>query len=94
MHQWTSMEIITSLLQSRCSRGNLDPTRSYIKVLKVDGKITEEEVGQFVKAYRMGSGDGMTLHWEFNKNGVTIRIDDEMWGSVNGSELIGFRVIK
>jgi hypothetical protein len=39
----------------------------------------------------MGSGDGMTVHWEFNKNGTIIRVDDEMWGSLYGTELIGFR---
>ena len=87
------MEAITNLLQSRCSRADLDTTKSYMKVQKVNGKVTEEEVGQFVKSYRMGSGDGMTLHWEFNKNGVIIQVDDEMWGSVDGSGLIGFRPI-
>jgi hypothetical protein len=60
-------------------------------VKKVDGKVVETEVGRFVKAYRMGSGDGMTLHWEFLKDGATIRIDDEMWGSLSGAELTGFR---
>ena len=87
------MEAITSLLQSRCSRGDLDTSKSYIKVQKVGGKTVEEEVGQFVKAYRMGSGDGMTIHWEFSKDGVTICVEDEMWGSINGSELIGFRPV-
>jgi hypothetical protein len=38
----------------------------------------------------MGSGDGMTLHWEFIKDGNTIRVDDEMWGSLAGTELVGF----
>ena len=85
------MDYITSLLQSRCSRANLDTTKEYIMVKKIDGKLVEEEVGLFVKSYRMGSGDGMTLHWEFLKNGITIRIDDEMWGSLSGAELTGFR---
>lgn len=87
------MEAITAVLQTRYSRADLDTSKSYIKVQKVDGKTIEEEVGQFVRSYRMGSGDGMTLHWEFLKNGITIRIDDEMWGSVNGSELLGFRPV-
>lgn len=85
------MEYISALLQSRCSRTNLDTTKEYIMVKKIDGKIVEEEVGKFIKSYQADSGDGMTLHWEFLKNGFTIRIDDEMWGSVNGSELTGFR---
>ena len=87
------MEAISRVLESRCSRADLDTTKAYMKVVKVDGKVTEEEVGLFVRSYRMGSGDGMTLHWEFSKNGVTIRIDDEMWGSVNGSKLVGFRPV-
>ena len=87
------MEAISKVLQSRCSRADLDTTKTYMKVVKVDGKVTEEEVGLFVRSYRMGSGDGMTLHWEFLKSGVTIRIDDEMWGSVSGSELVGFRPV-
>ena len=86
------MEAITALLQSRCSRSNLDTTKEYIMVKKVNGKVEELDVGMFVKSYYMGSGDGMTLHWEFLKNGVTIRIDDEMWGSLSGSELTGFKI--
>jgi hypothetical protein len=84
------MEAITAVLSSRMSRANLDTKKSYIKVQNVGGKRVEEEVGQFVRSYRMGSGDGMTLHWEFLKNGQIIRIDDEMWGSVGGQELLGF----
>ena len=85
------MDFITSLLESRCSRANLDTTKEYIMVKKVDGKVIEEDVGFFVKSYRMGSGDGTTLHWEFLKDGYTVRIQDDMWGSVNGSELTGFK---
>jgi hypothetical protein len=70
---------------------NLDDKKSYIKVVK-KGEITiEEPVGRFVRAYRTGSGDGMTAHWEFIKDGVTIVIDDEMWGSTSGNGLLGFR---
>jgi hypothetical protein len=32
----------------------------------------------------------MTLHWEFMKDGKVIRVDDEMWGSVDGSGLVSF----
>ena len=85
------MEFIKSLLESRCSRANLDTSKEYIMVKKVNGKIIEEDVGLFVKSYRMGSGDGMTLYWEFLKNGYTICIQDDMWGSIDGSELTGFK---
>lgn len=89
------MDLFTSLLytiHSRCSRGDLDTTKEYIMVKKVNGKVVEEEVGRFVKCYQMGSGDGMTLHWEFLLNGITIHIQDDMWGTIDGSELTGFRV--
>lgn len=78
------------VLEKRVSRANLDTSKSYIKVQRVNGVEVREEIGQFVKAYRMGSGDGMTLHWEFIKDGKTIHVDDEMWGSVAGTELVGF----
>jgi hypothetical protein len=84
------MEAIMKVLEKRVSRANLDTSKSYIKVQRVNGVEVREEIGQFVKAYRMGSGDGMTLHWEFIKDGKTIHVDDEMWGSVAGTELVGF----
>jgi hypothetical protein len=84
------MEAVNALMTKRASRANLDTSKSYIKVQNVGGKRVEEEVGKFIKAYRMGSGDGMTLHWEFLKGGQVIRVDDEMWGSVGGQELVGF----
>ena len=77
-------------MEKRASRGDLDTLKSYIKVQLVKGVQVREEVGQFVRSYRMGSGDGMTLHWEFIKDGKMIRVDDEMWGSVAGTELVGF----
>ena len=78
------------MMISRISRANLDDTKKYIKVQKVGGVVVEEEVGRFVKSYYMGSGDGRTLHWEFELNGIVRRIDDQMWGSINGEELEGF----
>jgi hypothetical protein len=84
------MEAIAALLTERISRANLDTTKSYVKVRTVKGQRVEEEVGQFVKSYRMGSGDGTTIHWEFIKDGKTIRVDDEMWGTIDGNKLVGF----
>lgn len=78
-------------MDKRSQRGDLDTSKSYVKLQIVGGLLKEEEVGRFVKSYRMGSGDGMTLHWEFVKDGVKIVVDDEMWGSVSGEGLIGFR---
>ena len=81
------------IIRQRCQRGNLDTSKKYVKVQIVGGVSKEEEVGQFVQSYRMGSGDGMTLHWEFVKDGVKIVVDDEMWGNMSGEGLIGFRAL-
>ena len=85
------MESTVSLLSSRISRMDLDDKKSYIKVVKKGQMTIEEPVGRFVRAYRMGSGDGMTAHWEFIKDGQTIVVDDEMWGSLDGAALVGFK---
>jgi hypothetical protein len=42
----------------------------------------------------MGSGDGTTVHTEFELNGKKICVNDEMWGSLNGSELIYFEEVQ
>jgi hypothetical protein len=84
------MEAIINLLQARASRGNLDTTKQYIMIRNDNGKKIQTEVGQFIRAYNAGSGEGMTLHWEFKKDGVIICINDQMWGSVHGEELVGF----
>jgi hypothetical protein len=84
---------IMDIMDKRCQRANLDTSKNYMKVQMIGGVSKEEEVGRFVKSYRMGSGDGMTLHWEFVKDGQKIVVDDEMWGNVSGEGLIGFRVL-
>jgi len=38
----------------------------------------------------MGSGDGTTVHLEFERDGTKITVNDEMWGSVSGDELVYF----
>jgi hypothetical protein len=87
------MSSMADTIAPRISRANLDTTKYYVKVQKLGGTTVEEEVGRFIKCYRMGSGDGMTLHWEFELNGKIRRIDDQMWGSLSGAELVGFRPI-
>jgi len=83
---------INNIINSRMSRAALQPGIQYIKIIEVNGKIIEEDVGMFVRSYRMGSGDGTTIHWEFNKDGVIKTLDDELWGPVNSSELTYYRV--
>jgi len=81
------MDFIDRLLTARIARTALDPTKSYYRVQR--GK-EPKYVGRFVRAYRMGSGDGMTAHWEFNYNGLITTVDDSIWGSVSGAELADF----
>lgn len=87
------MQTLENLLKTRYERANLDVTKSYEKIQLVNGTEIVTYVGKFVRSYRMGSGDGMTIHWEFNNNGTMVKVDDEMWGSISGSELAGFRVL-
>jgi len=83
---------INDLMASRMSRGMLQTGLQYIMTKEVNGLTTEEDVGTFMRYYRMGSGDGMTVHWEFNNGGKVTTIIDEMWGSVSGKELTYFRL--
>ena len=84
------MEQVNNMIESRISRVNLDVNKKYTRVKVVNGSLLKEYVGKFVKTYRMGSGDGMTVHMEFNDNGRVTRVDEEMWGSVGGYELSYF----
>ena len=86
------MQALENLLKTRYERANLDMNKCYDKIQRVGGTETITYVGQFVTSYRMGSGDGMSIHWEFNNNGKVVRVDDDMWGSIGGEELAGFRV--
>ena len=89
-----ALPAIEKLLEARWARGDLDTKKSYIKVQRKGNDLIEVPVGRFVRSYRMGSGDGMTIHWEFEKDGIVSRINDEMWGSVDGSELLGFKEVQ
>ena len=80
-------------MRQRISRLDLDTTKNYEKIQLIKGIEIATLVGRFVKSYRMGSGDGMTAHWEFELEGKTIVVNDEMWGSLGGQELVGFREV-
>ena len=86
------MQRSENLCASRISRAELDTTKCYIKVWQIDGKDVEEKVGQFIRSYTMGSGDGTTVHWEFNLNGKITTESDEMFGSVSGVELTWYKI--
>ena len=85
------LQSIEGILRQQNSRTHLDTTKSYIKVQRTEAGILEERVGRFVRSYCMGSGDGMTLHWEFIKDDKTIVIDDQRWGPINGSTMVEFK---
>jgi len=88
------MQTIENLLKTRYERGKLDISKRYDKIEKINGTELITYVGQFIRSYRMGSGDGMTLHWDFNDNGKVVTVNEEMWGSINEQELIGFRIVE
>jgi len=82
------------IIYSRISRVSLDTTKFYEQVkTSADGTVSIKYLGKFIKSYKMGSGDGTTVHCEFDNNGVITRIDEEMWGSVSGRELSYFRQV-
>lgn len=83
---------VNDIMMSRLSRGMLQTGFQYIMSKEVKGVTTEEDVGTFMRSYRMGSGDGMTVYWEFNNGGKITTIGDQMWGSVSGKELTYFRL--
>ena len=82
--------VCEAILKPRFNRGNLDTTKCYIRVQNIDGKEVKTYMGKYVKTYHMGSGDGMTLHLEFNNAGRSISVSETMWGSVSGEELSYF----
>ncbi len=73
-------------IERRVARVNLDVRKNY---KQVKGGV-ETYVGRFVRVYHMGSGDGTTVHIEFNNDGRIVKIDEEMWGTVSGDELSYF----
>jgi hypothetical protein len=78
------------MIERRISRVNLDVGKSYTRVWNEGHEEVRIFMGVFVRVYTMGSGDGMTVHLEFNDNGKLNRVDEQMWGSVDGSELSYF----
>lgn len=84
------LDLAKDALKEKNSRVNLDVNKNYTKVKIVNNTVIKEYVGKFVKTYCMGSGDGMTVHMEFNDNGRVTRVNEEMWGSVTGYELSYF----
>jgi len=82
--------ISMDILKPRIDRLNLDTKKAYYQIKNVNGTLVKTYMGKFVRVYRMGSGDGMTLHLEFNDSGILNRVDEEMWGSLDGSKLSYF----
>ena len=80
------MSDIAELMQSRISRTQLKEGKEYYKI----HKGVKEFIGKYIRTYCMGSGDGTTVHTEFELDGKKICVNDEMWGSLNGEELIYF----
>ena len=78
------------MLSARLRRVDLDVTKCYMEVKCVNGVYITKYIGRFVRVFHMGSGDGMTVHMEFDDNGQRTIINEEMWGSLYGDELTYF----
>ena len=57
--------------------------------MKIQGKNIDY-AGKFVQCYLAGSGDGMSVHFIFELNGKQYTLNDQMWGSISGEELMYF----
>jgi len=79
-------------LGNRFKRTDLKPDAYYVQVKCDNGVKTPIYVGKFIRSYRMGSGDGMTLHVEFYNDikKKQVVIEEDMWGSILGEELSYF----
>jgi hypothetical protein len=77
---------IENIMKARISRTEMKPGHHY---MMIQGK-TINYAGKFVSCYRMGSGDGMTVHFIFDLNNTQYILDDQMWGSISGEELMYF----
>lgn len=80
------MEALGQLMNQRFSRADLKVGTPYY----AHRNNIQTYVGTFVRSYRMGSGDGMTIHAEFLCRGKPIHIDDEMWGNLDADQLTWF----
>ena len=76
-------------METRVSRTQLKEGKEYYKI----HKGVKEYVGKFIRSYYMGSGDGTTVHVEFELDGKKICVNDDMWVSVSGEELVYFEEV-
>jgi hypothetical protein len=74
-------------MKAKINRVMLDTTKKYIKVQRGSEAVY---VGQFVRSYQMGSGDGTTYHLEFKIGDTVKAYSDEAYGSWSGEELVMF----
>ena len=88
-----SIQELKELFNTRAARTNLDTTKCYMKIQILHGELVQEEVGRFVRSYTIGSGDGSELFWEFTKDGKTITVSNQMWGTIAGHGLIHFKEV-
>ena len=86
-------KIISDMMESRISRTQLIVGNEYYKNQMVKGTLIKEYVGKYIRTYWMGSGDGTTVHLEFEKDGAKLTVNDEMWGNISGEELAYFTVV-
>jgi hypothetical protein len=77
---------IETAMKTRYERGNLEKGVAYIRV----NQTGRTKVGKFQYSGYQGSGDGTTLVLVFELDGKNHTVQEDMWGSVSGSELSYF----
>jgi len=77
---------IKNIMKGRISRAEMKPGNHY---MVIQGKNINY-AGKFIDYGMWGSGDGMTVHFTFELNGKQHTLDDQMWGSISGEELMYF----
>ena len=77
---------IKTIMNKRVSRADMKVGHHYMK----HQNDSTEYVGTFHTCSYSGSGDGMEIHFWFNLNEKIYKLDDQMWGSVSGNELMYF----
>lgn len=77
---------IETIMNKRVARADMKVGHHYMK----HHNGSTEYVGTFHASTYSGSGDGMEIHFWFNLDDKIYKLDDQMWGSVSGKELMYF----
>jgi hypothetical protein len=80
---------VDTIINKRVTRADMKVGHHYMK----HQNGSAHYAGTFHTCSYSGSGDGMEIHFWFNLNNKIYKLDDQMWGSVSGKELMYFTEI-